>query len=476
MTGAERPALSTNFRNSFRVDYSEEEGEELDDDSDVDIIGESVRDPSLEIVSSPLTFVAPESDGSDRDSFSSEDAPYDHESPTTSPFGISDAGKQADHGPSTTAAELSPAISVLEIPSLPLHLGGRPPQVSEHTEQNPICVDDDDVESDYQRDPIDGESTTEQSNGCSLVSPGSNPPDDSTTSPPGVMEPVTYSGLAYNHPPRAPSPSDAAMVKPCNDRGLASPVTPQPWCSGEVDLMTYDSGRPGPVWATYNSVSGEQVPSTFSIAPSYHSVETNESILPPAPVIRDPGQPSVEPGVDIPTIPSVTLHETAEDIHMPPAPHAPPYAAKVSIDDILDKSTQHADSSASKESNLKRKVDQISDGLTSEPYTGLLFSSSTVDPLDGSDGSKVSPADAHLPDAPQLIISPSSSISDPIPVIELDQPPRKKVKKNKKKQAKVENRSGGSIVKYAAAALAGIAVGAAGTIFGLAALPTDYFA
>ncbi|KIW68917.1 hypothetical protein PV04_04829 [Phialophora macrospora] len=249
---------------------------------------------------------------------------------------------------------------------------------------------------------------------------------------------------------RAPSPSDAAMVKASGESTNSAPSTAPPF----PPYLQYDTPfcgfvppavRPGPSLAGHNSPFCDPVP-------------------------RAP-QPQQRSHFDSVHHPSGT---TCAPVYTAPytyqAPAVPPPAHPLSPLSIASLVQQHSEEESM--GSRKRKADQIcSDTFNFNPASSEVATSDIGDHMTAAsltDGDIASPTvETTTLSQPALVMG----ISEGLSATNME-PPRKKARKMKSRTG--ERRDNG-FIKMAAATITGMAIGAVGTIVGLAALPQDYF-
>ncbi|KIW89564.1 uncharacterized protein Z519_09720 [Cladophialophora bantiana CBS 173.52] len=429
-------------------DYTSEPGDE------VDVVQDSVREPSIEIVVPEVrTFAVPDSDdASNAGSHASGADVSDEDSPTSSPLIPSDVHEDKvkfndDSSHLCRGAHTPPAS--------PDHIKSSHVLITSSAQQAELlhAVDDDAPGDDpYGDDELGNEYS--DSLGSLLI------PPIKVDSPAKYSAPCmrTLGAADQAEHVRAPSPSDAAMVKPLIEPAhpvtLAAPPFPTFHLSGEQS-ETMDShvaqGRSTSAWAGHNSVLYEPVAhqpvleqpaSVYNPYAGYTSCTDSFTFQPP------------------------TMSTSAP----PPSP--------LSIASIVAQQQTAKDSDGSK----KRKADQISadEPLGSNPASSGLYSSDAGDVLATTATSGVGSATGK---SLLSVSSPVLEVDESVSIKDTEMHATKKAKKMKvrgKKQRVSVSGSGsgsgsGSFVKTAGAAIAGMAVGAVGMLVGLLALPEDYF-
>lgn len=243
-------------------------------------------------------------------------------------------------------------------------------------------------------------------------------------------------------PPRDPSPSDAAMVKPITDPTRAPPFG---------DLFSFKvppAVNPGLSHRSENSWAGHNA------------------------VLYDPPAPLSEPIFDMEKFPVRPAHLQSGTPRYPGWP-GPPNSYYESPSHSISPFLLHQPIT---QTARKRKADDISEGSD-------VPAARQADPVSSSGDSDANSADVihdkgpciEMPNAEIPIIAVSSvaeMIKSPAPAAA--ESPRKRQKTSKGKSGSRPAQKA-SFTKYAATALAGAAVGTLGTIFGLMYLPEDFF-
>lgn len=473
-------------RNTFSADYSEEEryddpsseilgdqdeddyeiyevnrrvaepGGDDDDDDDVQIVHDSIREPSVEIVMPPTsTFTVPESDdGSPRgtwvsgeeededeeddDLLFSEDSLTDEESPSSSPT----TKKPEEEKPAGNLA-VATSIPILDA----LFADRTTTNLSQRKGHEPIDMTE---KARFDSDEAcDGESYAEDE----LDHEYSDPPEqvDVPTTQAENLETndigIFTSAKVSHAQARPPSPSDAAMAKPSAEPSSSTTSGAPPFSpyynpllyrqsSLAVDNPTV-SGRSSSAWAGHNSVLYETVP---------------------RPSMQEPQAPSQQPALYYPDCVLPASYNPAFKSQDSSVLASAPPVSYMSIASLVQPQQLQDESDKSK----KRKADQISSDTfdSNQSHPDYLSNMLTC-------GTGV--LDAGLPKVPNSSIEvAATALTNSIEI-----QPRKKVKKT---HTKAEGLPRSSFVKMTAATIAGMAIGAVGTIIGLAALPQDYFA
>ncbi|KEF63004.1 uncharacterized protein A1O9_00979 [Exophiala aquamarina CBS 119918] len=448
------PLQPPSFRNTFSADYSEEdmsssyypldnwaayaEDERSDgdgDDDEVEIVKESVRFPSVEVVIQRRDESVIVSEDSDRASSYFSEGEVD-ESPTSSPLGLND--DRGDNSCHDSSAKV-------------LH-------DRENDGQEELAGDF--PSPDPAQYVIQAEAVGMRSHSDSLI-PASSLGSTYDSGSSSINKP-----LAQLHPSdaaRAPSPSEVAMVKPTPEVIIQQPFLQQAPTYRDVpsylpDLPGRDSTWDGPSWdllAPRFVVSGDSCFREFRDAVDAHCMTHPTSQGPPF--------------TSLPTL-------AAQYPYAPPAqaPDADP-TPKCSIAQLLDETKTNNEQERSIKKSLKRRVDEISDNPEENQYFGthdLTVHNKDLEPEPVVESSQplCLPAEhkSNVTSIPHLETKAQSAgemVSEAI-----ETPPRKKAKKDRRRV-----NDGGSFMKMAAATIAGVAIGTVGTIVGLASLPQDYF-
>lgn len=445
------------YRNTFTADYSEEEiyddsqsdmdqendedaqlyGQEGEADSDVEIVQDSLRDPSIEIIVPPRTFSVPESDISDLGSYASGEERFDGDTSTSSPVVPSDAHEDKEVSYGDQAAQVQSPAPVIA-----------PDNASHHSADFPV----DDSEHDYFEDeesddePLSGSITSTPF--VSVVIP---PPEDSR--PLQAEHPGTQLG-----PARTPSPSDAALAKPTFESFMAPPFIhhgPQPTFLNPVSAQS----RLNTAWAGHNSVLYDPMPAN------------NPAQLHPGTAYFPGYQPSGQFGS--------APYDNGFAFYQPSPLMVPPQASRVSIANIVDQVPSQESTESTGPSSLKRKADQISSELTPK---GTLTSSEPNAMSPGENKLRAGATDAIGEDSSALQNNQHDQLASNVEAVvnestqTMQMPPRKKARKSHATTEEKRATGNGGFIKMASVVAASMAIGVVGTIVGLAALPQDYFA
>lgn len=465
------PALQS--RNTFSADYSDDEidgnddedieieqhlarqdmhtttspetdnipDEDEDEGEIIEIVKESIRSPSVEvIIPPPYQESIADSEYPDSDGDFSIDEP---QQPQSSPLATSDedeAHKSADAG-----CSLLEPLSVPHHPTTTSSTDPVEPSESQTAVSMTYSIDDNattnHVAPDAPRQPFQSHTR----------STGSHAPadiimhDNSHVDQGYLIPPFSHDGL------RAPSPSDAAMAKP---RPAAQDNSPflrfDPYGENhhqsEASTFKLTSTLPPlsrtPAWAGHNSILYDPMPQSTHYSNAYEFVGLDYGHVVPV------AYRALESSAASPIAPSkdTESYDHNEDIYQ----------------DLYYNPSQHS----------KRKADEISDDAERSDSLPQLSSSSAEPAQDHStqavakDEEKTSPAGVTVP------------VETAIIAVEVEQDddvhPRKKMKIDPSPTQQRDR--GKTFFKFAAATMAGFAIGTVGTIVGLASLPQDYFA
>lgn len=299
-----------------------------------------------------------------------------------------------------------------------------------------------------------------------------------------------FQQVPYSSFNRAPSPSDAALAKPCDSAsnnqgqlgGSYQYTAPQSW-------MDTSASACEPAWPSvfnrshggYNErTGGFPYPYGPSFVPgsyAYDSFRTFPSSMPLTShqdfnlnynEIKQPDQPADNNKIHPPppppppvTIPSSSNEALDRPAHPPPIPSQP--AAKVSIDSIVQHDL-HDPTASQKSGKLKRKVDEMSSDVVAEP------------------------AREERPETSQVAESTSSALqpphSKPVSVAQVKAMQNMSfigdsgdsVEQRSTKRARTAKESGkAGFATLAVTALAGALVGSVGVVAALVSLPPDFF-
>ncbi|KIY03310.1 uncharacterized protein Z520_01777 [Fonsecaea multimorphosa CBS 102226] len=419
-------------------------------DEEVQVIRDSVRGPSIEIVIPGVrTFTVPESDdASNTPSHDSGADVSDEDSPITSPLIPSHIQEDKDGAPAdiphifhdagfhTTNPDHADPSQVLV------------PSSAQQADLLPTMDEDAPEEDSYGDDELENEYSDSLS---SLHNPSITIENSEQ-----YLARTSLSGMG-DHPEhaRAPSPSDAAMVKPSIEPGfratLAAPPFPKFDSSGQQPvLMDQDEtgGRLGSAWAGHNSVLYEPVAqhvvSEQTASASYHACAPHATLYP-----------------DLFTFQTPTMSTKA------------PPASSLSIAGLIRQLQAVKDVDGAR----KRKADQISSDERLDPNTASSdsYSSEVGDMLATTATSKVGGARSVIEDKSINPSTSASEVAESPSADDIEMPLRKKAKKDKVKAAEQCGTGCNSFVTTAGATIAGMAIGAVGMFIGLLALPEDYF-
>jgi hypothetical protein len=469
-------------QNTFSADYSDEEvydeaspevpddhGDdeyeiyEVEDDEpeaepEIEAVEDPARQPSVEIIVPPVrTFTVPDSDDDSSQEGSSVADISDDDSPVSSPVSPDYRKKPEpaeEFKTATTPTTIPPELASggkasTETSALPF--GGSIPDdgVSHAPEENHSS----DVE-DYSDEESEGQG------------PDASASEYVPATQSDCLKPIPDSlggsgfGSAFQQTlNRAPSPSDAAMVKPLN---LGHPLSPHvPLAPPFASLPQIVNGN---TTGYSEGPNGTDTQSNLLWAgPQLHTAWAGHNSVLYEPVPQPP--PSHFHHVSYPTL--NTGHYATEwppqntGLNLLGHDPANPWSSRLAYP------TQREVAGGSA-STKKRKAAYIS--VDHEELPPVRFSESReVNPEEASDANQL---------ASRAIVSdfdsnPAESVeSSEIAITGVEEPPRKKAKKL---HTENHERRGNSFIKLAAATVTGIAVGAVGTIIGLATLPQDYF-
>ncbi|OAL39635.1 hypothetical protein AYO20_01032 [Fonsecaea nubica] len=467
------PGVRT-YQNTFSADYSDEEAysdpsiqissnpeenedeheerntEHHSDPEDEDqVIQDSVREASIEIVVPEVTtFAVPESDdASNTQSHTSGADVSGEESPTSSPLIASDTHE--DKGaPPENIPHLFQGPDICSASSdYTDHSQVLVPNSGQQAEVLPTMDENTSEEDSYGDDELEN---TYSDSFSSLNIPSINvdnpaKPLGACLSPPGVTD----------HPEhvRAPSPSDAAMVKPTTESGLRVTLTAPPFSSfessnphsGPMDNHVAQ-GRLSSAWAGHNSVLYEPV--AHPLVP-----EQSASVY----------YPSYGRYMSLYTDPCTFQSPMMPTQAQPPSP--------LSIASVVSQQQTSKDIDGAK----KRKCDQIS----SDECPGANTVSSDSYSSEAKDVHATSVAigvrETSSVNGDTLLDPSTSEVAERNASMHVEMPARKKVKKNTVKAPEQRDSGRNSFAKTAGATIAGMAIGAVGMFIGLLALPEDYF-
>ena len=408
-------------------------------DDEIQVIGASIRQPSIEVVlSQARTFTVPESDdGSTKGSTSPVSEVSDDESVVSSPLVIS----------SVIEVEPTPKSKIVTLTTsrtqnlTTVTTDGALPGMSRSSATDPEI--DLDAASDEGISEPDSLMECAWENGYAFEGD-----DDDDESEEEEADATNDPILDFGHPvqpsdqARAPSPSDAAMVKPSTDciSSLAPPFPPQPKMDIREPELVASYSRSNSAWAGHNSVLYDPVPrsgTSVEWAPMY----THATAYPPAYPASHTYQMSQMPSFGQPLPPLRLITAKQQPLEQPAA------SKKRKADDISSDNSNPGpafsdvtNSDASHKPDLQPSAEDELDKIFANVRPNALTTVPTTE---------------------------NNSQSD-----ENEEPARKKARKTNRKG---NEKRGGHIVKMAAATITGVAIGAIGTIIGLAALPQDYF-
>lgn len=443
------------------ADY--EQSENVDDpDDDVQFVKESIRAASVEIVIPQRGGSVVASEYSDHaSSYFSEGE--EGESPTSSPIGLND-----DHADNLTYQESTKAVHT-QSPSLAEQLedAAHPrvsivvhPQSSQYVqvESDDLygCSDDEDAAVPQSENPI--------LETVSTLSPFLEPNCGAKLPP---MNKV-FAELGPYDSARAPSPSEVAMVKPTTDIIQQPCIEPTlaPWQSPK-ELGRYVNGPvvqhpSSPQYSPTSPCNSYWDPQEETTAAQYELLTS-----------YDPHYKV--PLADSPKTPHVGQFSSKSRLAATPfkASTSAPGQKEQSVPKFsipqLPKLFKDVREESKVLKSLKRKADEMSNTIDQQQPSEKLTFSIPKNDLESRPEMKNSgdmyPSNEH--EVNQTSISVVDPLAQPISE-ETELPPRKKAKKT-------QSTDGGSMMKLAAAAITGVAIGTVGTIIGLASLPQDYF-
>lgn len=454
------------YRNTFSADYSDEEDhydtpDVYDEEYDADDYGldeeESVdsleamqnpiREPSIEIVSASRTFTVPASDISAAADSVMDEEISDGESPTSSPVGpihtheLKEVEIVEDSVPSGLDAQDACNLALAEMSTQQQNYE---PGDESYTYMPPGMIRGHFWPNDRRQggSGLDGPSApavpTGESvrNATTLVEK-----TEATTADPSTSLPASHQDEHI----RAPSPSDAAMVKPSVEDVSRAPP----------------SNHLGQLVEAANEASATAQAQSFSVSASAWAEQY--------PVLYDESLPDNLEGffLNMQPVPS-------EDIGMEPGSHdvltLPPLQTATGSAHQPSLSGRRPNNYAETYipiSSLKRKADELSSDASAPEPTKLSGPSTTE-----SGDAGVSTSNVEDVRGPRT--SSDIEIQDSLRASHetaCEPPARKKAKKNKHKSSDRRVNGSGDFIKIAAATIAGVAIGTVGTIIGLAALP-----
>lgn len=359
--------------------------EELDpfEYDELELVQDSHREPSIEVIYPPRTFAVPDSDVSDAPSYISSREESAAESPTSS------------------------------------QIAGDEYEVKEPKPANVPSVDD------------DAARTTAAAEDAAVGPEGAAHKISNDENPAGDAQPQTEA-----HGARAPSPSDAAMVKPSSEYPMAAPPFVRNTHldsdgAGVDSAMDYE--RSESAWAGHNSVLYDSVPKAVKRCGTFSAVASPS--FPPQ--FSDLSNSSNEhPWSEVDSYTRLTLPPLQPFSHISP--------------------TTIGKSSEPNMRSLKRKAEEGSPcPENSIGRVGVAHPTQNAESEAVMQGPHRQPLDADVP----------------VQSTEVEVPPRKKFKKMKQRSLERRANTRGDFVKIAAATIAGMAIGTVGTIIGLASLP-----
>lgn len=446
--------------------------EEAASDGEAEVVQDSIRQARVEsMVPQSRTFAVPESDVSEPSSWSSDGKGSDVDSPTSSPVGPSE--KTEDKSRATSKASVfESAIASTEVQSTALFHATSPTLFattntsSEHGPRYLASLMNVSNDDGYHGDGIEQSDHSDQSDHSRDLSYPLPPthPEYSTSLFVESCESSSHrsnsniSSTPQKEAVRAPSPSHAALAKPSMEPLPAPPFIQESQPKGIADDASSGQARSSNAWAGHNYVLYEPMPPRFihdALGPAH---VTSTISYAPAPV---PVPQSLNNMVWLPQYPA----DPRDHMSKIPAPAFP--------------DQQHReDSLGPSNATLKRKADQMTSDTTLHFETAI----PDLDKSDFADSAATAVHDKDLAGTTnnaatdlQIVVESGAKAREDTPLQEAELPPRKKVKKSKNESGERSDDAGGSLMKLAAATVAGMAIGTIGTIVGLAALPPDYF-
>ncbi|EXJ60300.1 hypothetical protein A1O7_04452 [Cladophialophora yegresii CBS 114405] len=410
--------------------YEEVDGHLSESANEDQVIQDSVREASIEVVvpqAPPLT--TPDSDEVSTQDSSSLEEFSDDETESAMRSKIVTLSPVYTLTPVTSATHLdknAPSPPSATSPADVIHFGKS--YDNGDTSEPESCADDE-LENEYS-DPLETDYV----------------PSSQTEAAPSSS--IMNAPIPQEHG-RAPSPSDAAMVKPSGESANFAWSTAPPWPKyPQYGLpfcgFVHPSGRPGPDLTDNNSALCDPVP-----RPSTQQRSQFDSVY----------QPSHT------TCPPVYAAPFGFQGPAGPAPAHP--LSPLSIASLVQQQPEE-ESRGSK----KRKADQISsDTLHANPAPSE-FASSEIGNVHAALMSN--DADVMRPAATTIELNQpplATEVAEAAPATN-SEPLRKRARRSK---SRTGERRGHGIIKMAAATITGMAIGAVGTVIGLAALPQDYF-
>lgn len=502
---------SRNSTNRFTADYSDDEDcRSIANSDDIEVVRESVRQASVEflsakpsspVLSSPKSLDSPVSEK--------------HPSSITEPTDISDT-EQADF-------KKKVAVDVVSIPSmLNPHSTHEDREYSDpHEEEDTFSkehmfedeIDDDDFEEDAcdEDDEDDEDDLNSEYPDAYEPSPANASIKDQVV-PDSAEQVIATFVPAEEILPRDPSPSDAALPKATSlQQSKATPyvaattwqppqfppsqLPPPPSVSfPRVSRTIYNTVNSQPSYVTSSSLSGMP----YSATPVNGGYGVNNTWIDQYPMCNSyttPAHSLMGTNSNLPR-----FEANLNSSHFPPlvfdsSTTTDPYAnnklaRKRTIDDVYNNSNEKHAGTASdcRGEDVQSESPPLSysgfpaysDGQQPHiPEFRIFDGPATVSAITSKEVAATAEglADASLYDTAPKRHDGSRGSTELLP----DQPCtdiEERAHKRRKTQTEViqPSNNGSGFVKYAATALAGAAIGAVGTVLGLAALPVDFFA
>lgn len=445
------------------VDYSEDEPLDVPED-DVEIIKESIRAASVEMVIPQQSRSFHASDSDQGSSYFSEGE--DGESPTSSPTGLNDErtdsviydtftkalnAQVVDLAQEEEEEEEEEAAGASDIPAAAYPRSER----SQHSQLELKAHHENPDREDAMKSQQDRQALTVSDLG-SVYDAG---------------ETATNKSLAQLRPldaARAPSPSEVAMVKSTSDTPHQQPLLQQPPAHDEpplsyhMDMPGRETNWGGAGWDLYNpgiplGPLPLTVPDLSYLPEHYISYGINPT-----------------PSYACPTASTSAMHTGPLTLSSPARSREAKSVPKCSISQILEqpKNAEEQERSSTSKS-LKRKADEMFNATEDNQSTEGHASFTLNDASESSMKRSGVLSQVVEPESNMVSIPVADAAAKRVPGMapeETESHPRKKVKKD---QAQSNDR--GNFMKIAAATITGVAIGTVGTIIGLASLPQDYF-
>ena len=425
-------------RNSFSVDYSDFSSDEIEE-------AEPPRhDPMVEvIIDAPRPFAVPESDTDSEIVSISDDSADEPESPTSSPLGPEEAG-----APKVTETTLDIIMreeqqKALEVPESTSVVNLRDTDPRVQSSESPLFEATADQESLYaDEDVFDGSMPKHRP--WKLRTTGTTPPI-----PHNEVESADNDRTDH----RQPSPSDAAMAKPPQPSTRAPPFAMPAMRLPGIDQVTSTLSP--------HATLGSDIRNCYAWA-------GQNAVLYEAPAVPRQENSYWTPADTVPAYQDYDWAATSQWNTPMPAEFQAPSTCVARPAQVVGESSVKA--------GKKRKLDEVEEATavsivsTPEQYERLPTESLSNE--------------AQVPDSlntgSQTYNLLPIEVSQTIDSLKSPRPPgiaspRKKHKKCREDSGARHTKRGSGFARLAATALAGAAVGVAGTIFGLVALPPDFF-